>query len=296
MVETVSTAAAGTPATTPQGVLVLIGGSEDRGPANKRPPLHKLRHEYIDHEILLHLVALTGKPQPRIGVVVSASNLPHEMAEMYAHAYAHLGHHGLTFIDLRRPETPNSAEALDWLRGLDVVIFSGGDQLRLVRQMAGTPFLDLLHARYWHSGVVLAGTSAGSMAFPRRMLVAGAHHEAMLSGDVELADGLALLGGCVVDTHFVKRGRFGRLTQAVLLSPQHVGIGLGEDTALIVRHGTIAECVGSGMAVIIDGHDVGATNVADAPPDAPLYAADLRVHCLVRGNRYNLATRRFRVA
>ncbi len=282
--------------TTPQGILVLIGGSEDRGPANKRPPLHKIRHDYIDHEILLLLVALTGKPRPRIGAVVSASNLPDEMADMYVRAYAHLGHHDLTFIDLRKRETADSDEALDWLRALDIVLFSGGDQERLVRQLNGTRFLDLLHERYWHSGLVIAGTSAGSMAFPNRMLVAGALHEAMLSGDVEMADGMRLLGGCLVDTHFVKRARFGRLTQAVLLSPQHVGIGLGEDTALVVRHGTVAECVGSGMAVIIDAHERGPSNVDTAPAGAPLYAADLRVHCLVRGNRYDLATRRFRVS
>ena len=282
--------------TTPHGFLVLIGGSEDRGPANQRPSLHNVRHDYVDHEILLRLVALTGKPQPRIGVVVSASNLPHEMADMYGRAYGYLGHHDLTFIDLRQPETPNSDEALDWLRSLDIVLFSGGDQERLVSQVADTRFLDLLHERYWRSGLVIAGTSAGSMAFPRRMLVAGALHEAMLSGEVEMADGMRLLGGCIVDTHFVKRARFGRLTQAVLLRSQHVGIGLGEDTALVIHHGTVAECVGSGMTIIIDGHDCGPSNVDTAPAGAPLYAADLRVHCLVRGNRYDLATRQFRVS
>ncbi len=280
----------------PQGILVLIGGSEDRGPANTRPALSAVRHEYIDYEILLLLIRLTGKPQPRIGVVVSASNMPFDMADMYAKAFAHIGHHGISFIDLRKPETPNSAEALDWLATLDVILFSGGDQERLVEQIEGTEFLALLHRRYQHSALVVAGTSAGSMAFPRRMLVAGSNHEAMLSGDVEVADGLNLLGGCIVDTHFVKRGRFARLTQAVLLSPQHVGIGLGEDTALVVRHGTVAECVGSGMVILIDGHDIGATNVSTAPDDAPLYAENLRVHCLVRGNRFDLPARRFRVS
>ena len=76
---------------TPQGILVLIGGSEDRRPANKRPPLHAYRRDYIDHEILLLLVALTGRAPPRIGVVVSASDFPREMADMYTHAYGHLG-------------------------------------------------------------------------------------------------------------------------------------------------------------------------------------------------------------
>ena len=109
----------------PQGILVLIGGSEDRGPANRRPPLLEHRRDYIDHEILLLLVALTGKAQPRIGVVVSASDLPREMADMYAHAYGHLGHHGLTFIDLRQPETPNSDEALDFAMA-STVLLSGG--------------------------------------------------------------------------------------------------------------------------------------------------------------------------
>jgi cyanophycinase len=282
--------------TTPQGVLVLIGGSEDRGPANKRPPLADIRPDYIDQEILRLLVSLTGKEHPRIGVVVSASNLPYEMAEMYEQAFGYINQRNLTFIDLRKPETPHSAEALNWLAALDVVLFSGGDQYRLVEQMADTPFLALLRARYWNANLVVAGTSAGSMAFPRRMLVSGSHEEAMLSGDVEVDDGLGLLGGCIIDTHFVRRGRFGRLTQAVLLSPQHVGIGLGEDTALVIRHGTVAECVGSGTVVIIDGHERGASNVETAPEGAALYVADLRVHCLVRGNRFDLPTRRFRVS
>lgn len=279
----------------PKGTLVLIGGSEDRGPAVNRPAIYDYLAEYQEQEILRYLIAQTGLRTPRIAVVVSASEIPREMGEMYFSAFRHLDipQHYVDILDIRDSETANLDIAQEWLRCADIVLFSGGDQLRLAELFEGTRFVDTLRHRYQHEPLIVAGTSAGSMALPTTILYRGAKTEAMLNGDVRLGDGMGLLDGCVVDTHFISRGRFSRLAQAVITSPTHLGIGLSEDTALVIRHGTEAECLGSGMAIVIDGNHIGATNAERAPENVPLYVEGLRVHCLVRGNRFDLATRQF---
>lgn len=279
----------------PKGTLVLIGGSEDRGPAVNRPAIYDYLAEYQEQEILRYLIAQTGLRTPRIAVVVSASEIPREMGEMYFTAFRHLdiAPHYVDVLDIRDPETANLDVAQEWLRAANIVLFSGGDQSRLAEIFTGTRFVDTLRHRYQHEPLIVAGTSAGSMALPTTILYRGTRTEAMISGEVELGDGLGLLDGCVVDTHFISRGRFSRLAQAVITSPTHLGIGLSEDTALVIRHGTQAECLGSGMAVVIDGNHIGTSNAAYVPEGAPLYVEGLRVHCLVRGNRFDLAERQF---
>jgi len=281
--------------TPPKGTLVLIGGSEDRGPANKRPVLSEYRHDYRDQEILRLLIAQTGLPLPRIAVVVSASHIPLEMGEMYFNAFQHidLPQANVDILDIRDQETANLDIALEWLRRANVVLFSGGDQLRLINLFTGTRFLQVLHERYQNEHVIVAGTSAGSMALPTTILHRGSNTEAMLLGDVETAAGLGFLDNCIVDTHFISRGRFSRLAQAVITHPTHLGVGLSEDTALVIRNGQEAECVGSGMAVVIDGHHIGATNAPHVTEGVPLYVEGLRVHCLTRGNKFLLHDRQF---
>ena len=173
------------------------------------------------------------------------------------------------------------------------MLFSGGDQFRLSTLLGGTRFNARLIERYYADPIVIAGTSAGAMALPKTILYEGHTDEAMLRGDVKIAAGLSLFDGCIVDTHFIKRGRFSRLAQAVITSPSCVGIGLGEDTALIIRRGAQAECIGSGMVVIIDGHHIRASNVAEAEDGTPLCVEGLLVHAMVRGNKYHLTERRF---
>jgi cyanophycinase len=140
---------------------------------------------------------------------------------------------------------------------------------------------------------IVAGTSAGAMAMSGLMLYEGENNEAMLSQTVKFSSGLGFIEGCIIDTHFIKRGRFGRLAQSVVMNPACIGIGLGEDAALIIRNGNKAECKGSGMVIIIDGKDVGHTNIAYAAPDIPLCIENLRVHILSKGNGYALKERKF---
>ena len=124
----------------------------------------------------------------------------------------------------------------------------------------------------------------------------GGISEALLGSDLHTASGLGLLENCIIDTHFIKRGRFSRLAHAVVINPGNLGIGLGEDTALIITNGCEAECRGSGMVVIIDGAEIEQTNISEVEENAPVYVENFKVHLLVEDCRFNLETRRMSVS
>jgi cyanophycinase len=131
------------------------------------------------------------------------------------------------------------------------------------------------------------------MAMSNTMIYEGNAANAHLKGAVKVTTGLAFMGDVIFDSHFDKRGRFGRLAQAISANPSCVGIGLGEDTGLLITEGNKMEAIGSGMIVIIDGHDIGYTNIADIADNNPISVENLRVHFLAKGNRYLLDTRHY---
>ena len=110
---------------------------------------------------------------------------------------------------------------------------------------------------------------------------------------MKITTGLAFIANVIIDSHFDKRGRFNRLAQAVASNPQCTGIGLGEDTGVIVTDGNCLEVVGSGAVVIVDGKDIRHTNITDVGLGEPISLENLRVSILVRGNQYLLKERKF---
>ncbi|RZM10710.1 MAG: cyanophycinase, partial [Pedobacter sp.] len=137
--------------------------------------------------------------------------------------------------------------------------------------------------------------SAGAMAMSRIMIYHGEMNEAALKDDVQMSTGLGIFDTCIVDTHFMKRGRFIRLANAVIMNPESLGIGLGEDTALIIKNGSEAVCHGSGAVIIIDGNNIGQTNIATAQSDTPVFVENLAVHILSNGCRFLVNDRAFAV-
>jgi cyanophycinase len=132
------------------------------------------------------------------------------------------------------------------------------------------------------------------MVMSKIMISEGGTYEGLLKKDLKTAGGLGILDCCIVDTHFIKRGRFARLSQAVITNPGQMGIGLGEDTALLIEKGEEATCVGSGTVVIIDGTQIRQTNITDVDDDKPVFVENLVVHMLTRGCRFNIKTRKVR--
>lgn len=172
-------------------------------------------------------------------------------------------------------------------------MFSGGDQSRITRMFLNTALLEVLRHRYWHEDFVLAGTSAGAMAMSRIMIKGGSATESLLRGSVKIGEGLNLISGVIIDTHFVIRGRFGRLLEAVVTHPKTIGVGLGEDTGILLTEGHLIETIGSNLVVIADGHHVQYTNVHEIEKGRPIAIDNMVMHVLAKGNLYDFSSRRF---
>ena len=171
---------------------------------------------------------------------------------------------------------------------------SGGNQLRLSSIFGGTEFLEIITERYHHEeSFIIAGTSAGAMAMSNTMIYQGNSGEALLKGEVKITTGLAFVKDLIIDSHFVTRGRFGRLTQAVAANPSCIGIGLGEDTGVLISEGNYMEAIGSGLVIVIDGHGIRHCNIADLKEGSPISIENLIVHVLAKGNCYDLKKRKF---
>jgi cyanophycinase len=196
------------------------------------------------------------------------------------------------FISINDVNEAREASYISRVREANVVFFTGGDQFRISAIIGGTEIAEIIRDRYKHdSSFIVAGTSAGAMAMSKIMICAGGTEEALIDKDVHIASGLGLLEYCIVDTHFIKRGRIGRLSHAVIINPGQLGVGLGEDTALLIRNGTDAECFGSGMVVIIDGKHIDQTNITEVEEGDPVFVGNLIVHLLIKGCRFSLKER-----
>lgn len=274
----------------PKGKLLIIGGAENKNSQDLE--IIAKNREFKPLEILKELIPDQGNKC--IEIITTASSEPDEIVKMYKEAFENVGFSNIDFIHM-----VNNAQAADpkLVRRIEkahAVFFSGGEQFKLATILGNTPVLDTIKERYYNdSSFIVAGTSAGAMAAAALMIYEGETNEALLSGDLKVGSGLGLITSCIIDTHFVKRGRFGRLSHAIVMNPTCIGIGIGEDTALIIKKGNEAECRGSGLVTIIDGQDIGHTNIAYAEEDHPLNIENLRVHILSNGTRYLLNERKF---
>ena len=194
---------------------------------------------------------------------------------------------------IRERKDVDTTEMLDRLKKADCVMFSGGNQLRLSSIFGGTQFLEIIKERYHNENFVIAGTSAGAMAMSQTMIYEGSATSAHLKGEVKITTGLGFMDNVIIDSHFEKRGRFPRLAQAVAANPGAIGIGLSEDTGVIVEHGNQITAIGSGAVYIFDGKNIEFNNIGDAEIGKPIAVSNMIVHIMCSGNRYNTSTRVF---
>lgn len=277
----------------PTGRLIAIGGAEDKGTEsegyyNQHGNLH-----FFELGILKRVVQEMGGANARIEVITTASSIPLEVAENYMTAFSKIGCTNVDVMNIRNREDAKKSEFEERIAKADGVMISGGDQLRLTTIFGGTKFLEIIIDRYKHDGLVIAGTSAGAMAMSNTMIYQGRSDLAHLKGEVKITTGLAFMPDVIIDSHFDKRGRFNRLAQAVSSNPSCTGIGLGEDTGVIVTGSNHIEVIGSGAVVIIDGRDISHSNITEVGMGTPISVENLRVHILVHGNLYHVKERKF---
>jgi cyanophycinase len=279
--------------TNPKGKLIAIGGAEDKGTNLETGDIYRNNLNFFELGILRRVVEEAGGPSSRIEIITTASMIPYEVGENYLNAFGKIGCTNVDVMHIRNRQDTTKKEYLERIRNCDAVMFSGGNQLRLSATDGGTEFLRIMKQRYQEESFLVAGTSAGAMAMSNTMIYEGNATRAHLKGEVKITTGLGFISSLIIDSHFEKRGRFGRLTQAVAGNPGCIGIGLGEDTGMLITDGNKMEAIGSGLVVIIDGHDIMHSNIADIPDGNPVSIENLKVHFCEKGNGYMIRERKF---
>ena len=261
-----------------QSVLVAIGGNEDKEK---------------DLDVLKQTVFLTDKKDPYIELITTASSMPEESGASYIAAFEKIGIKNVKIMDIRIREQTKNSEYLERLKNADVIFFTGGDQLRITSILGGTPVLETIKSRYYNEKCVIAGTSAGASAMSETMIYEGEICEALCKGKVQITSGIGLVENVVIDSHFIQRGRFSRLMDIVTTNPGSIGLGLGEDTGVVIRQGHLLESIGNGLTVIFDGQHIKYTNISDIQIGEAIAVENVCVHTLAKGHGYNLLTRRY---
>lgn len=278
----------------PKGKLIAIGGAEDKGTDLEKGEIYRSNLNFVELGVLRRVVEEAGGTSARIEIITTASTIPYEVGENYMDAFGRIGCTNIGVMHIRNRQDTTDTDFLQRIKTCDAVMFSGGNQLRLSVTDGGTEFLAILKKRYEEEeGFLIAGTSAGAMAMSKTMIYEGNATRAHLKGEVKMTTGLGFIDGVIIDSHFEKRGRFGRLVQAIATNPQSIGIGLGEDTGMLITQGNKMEAIGSGLVIIVDGFDILHCNIADIPDGNPISIENLKVHFCEKGNGYILSERKF---
>src|ERR1700744_807576 len=238
----------------PKGKLIIIGGAVDMGSnLSSQEDIVKPNYlKFFEQGILKRIITESEKKSDSIiEVITTASQIPELVGVEYTSAFNHLNVTRVGILDIKTREEAGKKEYLDRIRKADVVMFSGGDQLRLSSIFGGTEFLKILKSRYQDENFVIAGTSAGAAAASTNMIYRGQSNKALIKGEVQITAGLGFIDSVIIDTHFVQRGRIGRLLYAVASNPGMLGIGLGEDAGLLITEGTMMEAIGSGLNIFV---------------------------------------------
>jgi len=261
--------------TQPKGKLIIIGGHE-----NKEG----------DREIL-ELVAKEAKRLKGTLVITTvATNKPNEMIDEYLPVFKELGVEKLATLDIRSREQAYEKETLRKLEDATVIFFTGGDQLRITSQIGDSPIYRRMKEVFAEGGTVV-GTSAGAAVLPETMLVSGASDESSEVSALGMAPGLGLIHSVVIDSHFAQRGRIGRLLGAVAQNPKNLGLGIDENTAIVVEHEKQFRVLGSGAVYVVDGAGISYSSLSEQHPEGIISIYDVKLHVLGKDDCFDLINR-----
>ena len=204
-----------------------------------------------------------------------------------------LGQAGATNLEIPIVETRDQAcdaKIVEQVRNARGIFLGGGDQVKLVSCLSGTPLEEAIRDAYL-DGAVICGTSAGAAALTKTTLAGNEVDEEGKLVEQYIGPGLGLLGyHTLVDTHFTQRRRLYRLFVAIAEFPALMGLGIDEDTALVVKR-EIGTVVGKGGVTFVDGSSVRFNNASDVTKGPELTISALRVGIVGTGQQFNLKRR-----
>jgi cyanophycinase len=255
------------------GTLIIIGGKEDK----------------TGDQVILKEVA-KRTDQGKLVVISAASEVAHEIWEQYRSIFRNLGVKKLEHLCIKTAEEARDPFKLARLEGAQTLFFTGGDQLRLSSKIGGTAVKDFIFELYENGGTI-AGTSAGASVMGPVMLVGASEPgESHKVGNFMMAPGLGLVDDVIIDQHFAQRGRIGRLLRAVAQNPAILGIGIDEDTSIILQ-GDRFLVRGSNAVYVVDGSHVSYTNMSESGADRTMSMHDVKLHIMADSEIYNLKAR-----
>jgi cyanophycinase len=257
-----------------QGTLIIIGGHEEReGDA-----------------IILRAVAERVKGG-KLVVATLATSEPEETYQDYRRAFTALGVKQIVHLDVPDREDLLRNPRPEIMEGASVVFFTGGGQLRITTQFGGTRLCEQIQ-EFYRKGGTIAGTSAGASVMSDTMLVSGeADSSHRVGANLLMAPGLGYIKDVIIDQHFAERGRIGRLLGAVAQNPRLLGVGIDENTAIVVEKENRVRVLGEGAVYVVDGRQVTCTNMDDDNQDRTLSIFNVRLHVLSQGDEFDLWTR-----
>lgn len=274
----------------PKGKLIIIGGAEDKGEPDKNR-MHDgdlAISDYYENGILKRIIDESAKGEKsRIEILTTASTVADELGEDYEKAFARLDATNTGIIHIETREQAHEKQLLARLRKADVIMVTGGDQMRLTSILGGTPFLDLMKEKYHKEDFIYAGSSAGAAAVSNNMVFHGEREDSLFKGQVRVTSGLGFMSEVIVDTHFVTRGRIGRLLQIVVANPRLLGIGLEENAALLITSNGKMEAIGPGMVMMVDGRCIADSNFNDIEDGEAISIENVILHVMSKYDIYD---------
>ena len=274
-----------------KGTIIPIGGNEDKG--TRRDESSTL--SFVQKSILGRVIKECKSREPLIVVVPTASSIPVEVGEKYKAAFGQFGFAQVHILDIREKRQTEDPETLRWIEKADCVMFSGGNQSKITRIIRDTPMHRLIMQRYQQEEFVIAGTSAGAMCMSKEMITGGKSTEALFKGAVKTGQGMGYVPDLIIDSHFIQRGRFGRVMEAVARFPRLLGVGLAEDTGLVIKNCNECEVIGSGMVVLIDPSQLTHNNEEILAEGTPMSLSNLVVHVLSVGDHFRMDNRELKI-
>ncbi len=269
-----------------KGKLVIIGGAEDKGDSLEQRHDEK---DFMEDGILHRIIQESkNKEQSNIAIVTSASRIPDEIGQDYVRAFAKLKAKNTHVLNMVTREDAGKKRYLDALKAADVVFITGGNQLRLTSILGGTPFFYLMQEKLQKENFIYAGTSAGASAASDSMISEGNSADAIKKGAIKTATGFGFIENIVFDTHFVARGRIGRLFQIIVSNPKVLGIGLEENSALLITPDMKLEAIGPGMCILVDGRSIRNTNLLEIRDGIPLSIDNMVLHVMSKTDVYDI--------
>jgi len=260
-----------------RGRLIAIGGNEDK----------------VDEQaVLKRVVQEIGKADYAACVITTASSEPEKRGKEYHRVFSTLGAASIDILIIKNRGHANDSALAKKVEKVDLIFLAGGDQLRLTTILGGSKILRAIQNRL-EDGALVAGTSAGAAVFSDTMIYEGKSEEGLFKGRVHTTSGFGFVENLIFDTHFMARGRIGRLVQVVTTNPSCIGIGIGEDSGVVLKGDGTVESIGTGQVIIVGGSDIAYSNIMDIEPGGPIAVENIRIHSLVNGYGYNFKKRRF---